>query len=88
MPDRRFKALSDPNRRFLVEQMLNSPRTVGELAARLPISRPAVYQHLEILRESELVVLNTSGLRKTYSINSVGFKPLKDWVKMFCLKGE
>lgn len=88
MSDRRFKALSDKNRRFLVEQMLNSPRTVGELAASLPISRPAVYQHLKILRESELVSLNTSGARKIYSINPAGFKTLQDWVKIFCLNSK
>ena len=83
-----FSAISDPNRRFLLEEIRRSPRTVNELAQGLTISRPAVSQHLKALRDSGLVTVRTDGNKRVYSINSGGFVGLNIWLDQFWSGGE
>jgi DNA-binding transcriptional ArsR family regulator len=78
-----FAAISDPNRRFLLEQLRRAPRTVNELAESLPISRPAVSQHLKALLDSNLVSVTTEGTRRIYAVNNRGFDKLNLWLDQF-----
>lgn len=78
-----FAAIADPNRRYLLEELRRSPRTVNELAQGLPISRPAVSQHLKALLDSNLVNVTAEGTRRIYSVNSKGFDRLNLWLDQF-----
>ncbi|NLS05520.1 winged helix-turn-helix transcriptional regulator [Rhizobium sp. P32RR-XVIII] len=78
-----FAAISDPNRRFLLEQLRRAPRTVNELAESLPISRPAVSQHLKALLDSNLVSVTSEGTRRIYAVNNRGFDKLNLWLDQF-----
>ncbi|TCV60817.1 ArsR family transcriptional regulator [Neorhizobium sp. R1-B] len=78
-----FAAIADPNRRYLLEELRRSPRTVNELAQGLPISRPAVSQHLKALLESNLVTVTAEGTRRIYAVNSKGFDRLNLWLDQF-----
>jgi DNA-binding transcriptional ArsR family regulator len=78
-----FAAISDPNRRFLLEQLRRRPRTVNELAESLPISRPAVSQHLKALLDSNLVSVTSEGTRRIYAVNNRGFDKLNLWLDQF-----
>ncbi len=72
-----WDALGDPSRRAIFEQLAARPLAVGELAARLPISRPAVSQHLRVLREAGLVVCRAEGTRRVYTIHTAGIARLR-----------
>ncbi|RVJ01595.1 ArsR family transcriptional regulator [Sinorhizobium meliloti] len=76
-----FDAIADPNRRHLLEELRRAPRTVNELAEGLPISRPAVSQHLKALLDCNLVSVSTSGT--IYAINRPGFDRLNLWLDQF-----
>lgn len=78
-----FSAISDPNRRFLLEQLRRAPRTVNELAQGLTISRPAVSQHLRALRECNLVQVTAQGTKRVYTVNNHGFDKLNLWLDQF-----
>ncbi|MGN6548839.1 MAG: ArsR/SmtB family transcription factor [Pararhizobium sp.] len=78
-----FAAISDPNRRFLLEELRRGPRTVNELARQLPISRPAVSQHLKALLDSGLVAVTAEGTRRIYAIRNNGFDRLNLWLDQF-----
>ncbi|MCJ8519561.1 DNA-binding transcriptional ArsR family regulator [Pseudorhizobium tarimense] len=78
-----FAAIADPNRRYLLEELRRAPKTVNELAHGLPISRPAVSQHLKALLDCNLVTVSSSGTRRIYSINSKGFDRLNLWLDQF-----
>jgi DNA-binding transcriptional ArsR family regulator len=78
-----FAAIADPNRRHLLEELRRAPRTVNELAAGLPISRPAVSQHLRALLDSGLVVVRPEGTRRIYAIDDDGFMRLNVWLDQF-----
>ncbi len=78
-----FAAIADPNRRHLLEELRRAPKTVNELAQGLPISRPAVSQHLKALLNCNLVTVSTSGTRRIYSINTRGFDKLNLWLDQF-----
>jgi DNA-binding transcriptional ArsR family regulator len=67
-----FEALSDPNRRAIVELLGSGGRSVGELADELPISRPAVSRHLRLLKEAGLVVEEAHGTRRIYGLHDTG----------------
>lgn len=67
-----FEALGDGTRRQIFELLRRGPRAVGELARRLPISRPAVSQHLKVLKEAGLVNDRADGTRRVYSIRAEG----------------
>jgi DNA-binding transcriptional ArsR family regulator len=78
-----YAAISDANRRFLLEEIRRSPKTVNELAEGLPISRPAVSQHLKVLLECGLVTVKAMGTKRVYAINPTGFNPLNLWLDQF-----
>lgn len=78
-----FDAISDPNRRYLLEELRRSPKTVNELAEGLPISRPAVSQHLKALLDSNLVSVSASGTKRIYAINKPGFDKVNLWLDQF-----
>jgi DNA-binding transcriptional ArsR family regulator len=76
--DEAWTALGDPTRRAIVERLAERPRAVGELAAELPISRPAVSQHLRVLKEAGLVAERAAGTRRIYRLNPSGVAALRD----------
>ncbi|GIM91304.1 ArsR/SmtB family transcription factor [Paractinoplanes toevensis] len=73
-----WDALGDPTRRAIVECLAERPRAVGELAEALPISRPAVSQHLKVLKEAGLVTDRAAGARRIYRLNPAGVAALRD----------
>jgi DNA-binding transcriptional ArsR family regulator len=76
-------ALGDPTRRQVFELLRAGPRSVGELAAELPVSRPAVSQHLRVLGEAGLVTHRRQGTRHLYELDAAGVGALRDWVDGF-----
>lgn len=76
-------ALGDPTRRHVFELLRNGPRSVGELAGDVPVSRPAVSQHLRVLEEAGLVTHRREGTRNLYELDSSGVQALRDWVDRF-----
>ena len=76
-------ALADPTRRRVFEQLRDGPRSVGDLADDLPVSRPAVSQHLKVLREAGLVADRAEGARRVYYIDPDGLGPLRAWLDRF-----
>ncbi len=83
-----FNAISDPNRRILLEALRREPHTVNELAELIPtISRPAVSQHLKALLDAALVTMKAQGTKRIYNINKPGFNGLNMWLDQFWTKG-
>jgi DNA-binding transcriptional ArsR family regulator len=80
---RAFPALSDPTRREVFERLGQGPRAVGELAEGLPVSRPAVSQHLKVLKEAGLVTDRAEGTRRVYQIDPQGLGQLRAWFDRF-----
>ncbi len=76
-------AIADPNRRHILEELRRGPKTVTELASGLPISRPAVSQHLKVLLDAGLVSAQAEGTRRVYSISNAGFVQLNLWLDQF-----
>jgi DNA-binding transcriptional ArsR family regulator len=76
-------ALADPTRRSVLERLREGPRSVGEVARGLPVSRPAVSQHLRVLKEAGLVSERRAGTRRVYSVNGEGLAELRDYVEGF-----
>jgi DNA-binding transcriptional ArsR family regulator len=76
-------ALADPTRRAVFERLRHGPASVGEIAARLPVSRPAVSQHLKALKDAGLVRDEPRGTARIYSIHTPGLRALRDWVEGF-----
>jgi DNA-binding transcriptional ArsR family regulator len=76
-------ALGDRTRRQIVEQLRGGPSSVGELAARLPVSRPAVSQHLTVLKRSGLVSYEERGTRNIYRLDPVALGSLRAWLDSF-----
>lgn len=75
--------LADPTRRRVFERLRAGPRPVGALAAGLPVSRPAVSQHLKALKEAGLVEERSEGTRRIYSLRREGLMELRDWLDSF-----
>jgi DNA-binding transcriptional ArsR family regulator len=75
-----LEALGDPTRRAIFELLAAGPRAVGELADQLPVSRPAVSQHLKVLKEAGLVVDQPAGTRRLYRVNAAGVGALRSWL--------
>lgn len=73
-------ALGDPTRRLIFETLVRGPRSVGDLAAELPVSRPAVSQHLRALKEAGLVVDRPAGTRRIYHVNPGGVAALRSYL--------
>lgn len=82
-PNRIFAALADDTRRSIFERVAAQPRTVGELAAEMPVSRPAVSQHLAVLKAAGLVSDEAQGARRIYRIDPHGLGPLRAWLDRF-----
>ena len=78
-----FAALADPTRREVLERLAAGPRAVGEIAEGLPVSRPAVSQHLKVLKEAGLVTDEADGTRRVYSIDPKGLAALRIWLDQF-----
>ena len=76
-------ALADPTRRAVFEQLRNGPRPVGEIAAELPVSRPAVSQHLRVLEGAGLVTAEAQGTRRLYRIDPDGLAGLRAYLDSF-----
>ncbi len=76
-------ALGDATRRTILERLLRGPLPVGKLAEGLPVSRPAVSQHLRVLKQAALVVDRTSGTRRIYQLNPDGFNALREYFDRF-----
>jgi DNA-binding transcriptional ArsR family regulator len=78
-----WNALGDPTRRAIFERLAERPRAVGELASELPVSRPAVSQHLKVLKEAGLVVDRRAGNRRIYQVNADGVGALRADLERF-----
>lgn len=76
-------ALGDPTRRAIFEHLADKPRAVGELAEVLPVSRPAVSQHLKVLKEARLVVDHSVGTRRIYQLDPDGLAELRGYLDHF-----
>jgi DNA-binding transcriptional ArsR family regulator len=72
-----WTALGDPTRRAIFERLADRPRAVGELAGELPVSRPAVSQHLKVLKGAGLVVDRPAGSRRIYQLDPAGVGALR-----------
>jgi len=76
-------ALGDPTRRQVFELLKGGPRSVAELAGELPVSRPAVSQHLRVLEDARLVTHRRQGTRHLYELETAGVGTLRDWIDGF-----
>ncbi len=76
-------ALGDRTRRQVFELLRAGPRSVGELAAQVPVSRPAVSQHLRVLEDARLVTHRRNGTRNVYELDGTGVAELRAWVDDF-----
>src|SRR5512132_3271864 len=76
-------ALGDPTRRVIFERLADRPRAVGELAGELPVSRPAVSQHLKVLKDAGLVVDRPAGTRRIYQLDPAGVGALRAYLDRF-----
>ena len=76
-------ALADPTRRRVFERLKSGPKPVGAIARGLPVSRPAVSQHLKVLKGAGLVADRAEGTRRVYFIDPNGLGPLRAWLDQF-----
>ncbi len=76
-------ALSDPTRRQVFEQLRHGPKSVGKIAAGMPVSRPAVSQHLGVLKKAGLVDDRAEGTRRVYYIDPKGLAAIRIWLDQF-----
>jgi DNA-binding transcriptional ArsR family regulator len=76
-------ALGDPTRRAIFERLADRPRAVGELAGELPVSRPAVSQHLRVLKDAGLVIDRPAGTRRIYQLDPDGVGALRAYLDLF-----
>ena len=81
-----FTALGDPTRRAIFESLADHPRAVGELARELPVSRPAVSQHLKVLKGAGLVTDRPAGTRRIYAVDPAGIGALRAYLDQFWAK--
>jgi DNA-binding transcriptional ArsR family regulator len=78
-----WAALGDPTRREIFERLADRPRAVGELAGELPVSRPAVSQHLKVLKDARLVIDQRVGTRRIYQVDPDGLRALRAYLDHF-----
>jgi len=76
-------ALGDPTRRAIFERLANGPKAVGQIADELPVSRPAVSQHLKVLKQAGLVIDRAEGTRRLYQLNPQGIQDLRVYFDQF-----
>lgn len=78
--DQIFLALGDPTRRAILEKLRRTPMAVGALASEMPVSRPAVSQHLKVLKEASLVTAHKKGVSTEYLLNREGLSSVRRWL--------
>ncbi|HVN83959.1 MAG TPA: metalloregulator ArsR/SmtB family transcription factor [Candidatus Binatia bacterium] len=78
--DAAFRALADPTRRAILDRLSRAPASVSDLAAPLPMSLPAVHQHLQVLAGSRLVMWEKRGRVRWCRLDAAGFRAVEDWV--------
>ena len=78
-----LSALADPTRRAIFERLAEGPSAVGELAEWLPVSRPAVSQHLRVLKDAGLVIDHSEGNRRIYRVEPEGIRELQEYLGRF-----
>ena len=78
-----LEALGDATRRAIVQRLLQGPVSVGKLAEEFPVSRPAISQHLRVLKEASLVTDQVAGTRRVYQLNPEGFESLRHYFDQF-----
>jgi DNA-binding transcriptional ArsR family regulator len=76
-------ALADPTRRAVFERLTKGPAAVGEIARTLPVSRPAVSQHLKVLKDAGMVADRAEGTRRVYHIDPAGLSVIRQWLDRF-----
>jgi DNA-binding transcriptional ArsR family regulator len=81
--ERVFAALHDPTRRAVLERLRDGPKPVGQIARGLPVTRPAVSQHLKVLKEAGLVDDRSEGTRRIYQIDPKGLGAMRAWLDQF-----
>jgi DNA-binding transcriptional ArsR family regulator len=81
--DEAWDTVGDRTRRTIMLALAERPRAVGELASELPVSRPAVSQHLKVLKDAGLVAEHAEGTRRIYRLNEAGVLALRDQLDMF-----
>lgn len=83
-----FAALGDPTRKTVFDRLRQGPQTVGTLAAGLPVSRPAISQHLKVLKEAGLVTDQADGARRLYRLDGRGLAALREYLQTVCDEAE
>lgn len=83
LADAAFEALGDPTRRKVFSRLRRGPQSVAVLARGLEVSRPAVSQHLRVLREARLVTVRVEGARRVYAIDPRGLEAVRTWIDGF-----
>lgn len=78
-----LSALGDATRRAVFEQLRRGPASVQEIADRMPVSRPAVSQHLKVLKEAGLVIDEAAGVRRVYAVDPRGLAQIRSWLDRF-----
>ena len=81
--NRIISAFADPTRRSVFERLRDGPRSVGEIARGLPVTRPAVSQHLKVLKEAGVVGDRSVGTRRIYYIDPKGLAAMRAWLDQF-----
>ena len=81
--DRAFDALGDPTRRAVFKRLRAGARSVGEIAKGMDVSRPAVSQHLRVLKEARLVTDRAEGTRRLYAVDTSGLDEVRKWLDGF-----
>lgn len=81
--ERTLDALGDPTRRLVFKRLRGGTRSVTEIAKGLAVSRPAVSQHLKVLKAAGLAVVRIEGRQRLYSVDTRGIEALRDWLDVF-----
>jgi DNA-binding transcriptional ArsR family regulator len=81
--ERAFDALGDPTRRAVLKRLRAGARSVGEIAEGMEVSRPAVSQHLKVLKAARLVTVHAVGTRRVYTVDASGIVSLRKWLDGF-----
>ena len=81
--DKQLDAIGDPTRRAILARLRKGPVSVGKLAAAFPVSRPAISQHLRVLKDADLVTDRAEGTRRVYELNPEAFASLREYFDEF-----
>jgi len=82
-PQPAFRAIADPTRRAIMGMLASSEMTIGEVADRFEMTRPAIAKHLGILRDGGLVSMRENGRERVHSLEPMALKPVEDWLEHF-----